>query len=212
MTDGAAAAWARFERVLPKLGIADVSLAPGASHAAIEAFEKRMNLALPGEVSEFFRAHDGQTSAKAGLAAGFYFVALSEAQKLMEDWAATREHLGDGIKDLDRSCSSRPPKMIQRKYSVAGWVPLLRDNEGNAVGVDLQPATNGSVGQIINFGRDEEEKFVLFPSVTDLLDWLATELDEDRILFDPHDEVIRHVEGRLVAAILETRSQEQRSV
>src|SRR5688572_1533832 len=197
--------WSRIDHVLPTLGLTDPQLAAGATEAAIAAFESAVNLQLPAEVRELFRGHDGQTSVKAGLAAGFHFVSLREAQKLMEDWAATRAKLGDGIKKLDRACSSSPSKAIQRKYSTAGWVPLLRDDEGNAIGVDLQPSSAGTAGQIINFGRDEDDKFVLFPNAAALLDWLGNELEHARIIYDPEEEIVRHASGRLVAAIVKAR-------
>lgn len=202
MSNGTAAAFLRFERALPRLGVSDVSLAPGATQASIDAFEAATGLELPEEVRELFRGHDGQTSARVGLAAGFHFVSLHEAQKLMHDWAATRAQLGESIKDLDRACSSQPREAIQRKYSLPGWMPLLRDNEGNAIGVDLQPASEGRFGQVINFGRDEDEKFVLFPSATELMEWLATQLEADQVVLDPHDQVVCHAKGRLLAAIL----------
>jgi cell wall assembly regulator SMI1 len=203
LSHSVAEAWARFEHALPKLRLPDVALAPGAPEAAIGAFETATGVALPDAVRAFFRTHDGQTSSKAGLASGFYFVSLTEAEKLLAGWAATRAKLGDGIKELDRSCSSDPRRAIQRKYSLPGWVPLLRDDEGNAVGVDLEPGALGASGQIINFGRDEEEKHVLFPNVAEMLDWLATELESDRIRYDATERVVRHTNGRLVAAILE---------
>lgn len=196
--------WARFEAALPKLQLADAGLAPGASEATLEAFELATQLSLPTAVRDWFRAHDGQTG-EAGLAAGFRFLSFREVQKLLEDWAGTRSQLGEGIKPLDRACSSHPPKAIQRKYSVPGWVPLVRDEEGNAIGVDLEPGPSGTVGQIINFGRDEEDKYVLFPSVAELLEWLASELEAGRIVYDQIDGIVCHANGRLVAAIQEAR-------
>lgn len=206
MEASVAANWLRLERALSTIAPPGVALAPGASESALVAFENATALTLPSDAREFFRQHDGQTSTKAGLACGFFFVSLSEAQKLLSDWATTRAKLGDGIKELDRACSSTPPKAIQRKYSCAGWVPLARDHEGNAIGIDVAPGPTGTVGQIINFGRDEEDKFVLFASVNELLDWLAIELEAGRIAYDEVDGVVRHRSGRLPAAILSSRN------
>jgi cell wall assembly regulator SMI1 len=203
MVRSVAESWVRFETALPKLGFVGVGLSAGASERAIRAFEAAVKLELPAEVREFFRGHDGQTSAKAGLAAGFHFVSLREAEELLMDWTKTRADLGDRLKDLDRACSSAPPRAIQRKYSLPGWVPLLRDGEGNAIGVDLDPGPNGTIGQIINFGRDEDDKFVLFSAADDLMCWLAEEIEAGRVIYDRADRVVRHVAGRLVAAIVD---------
>ncbi len=201
MTSSVVDSWRRLEAALPTLGLQGVGLAPGASDNDIDAFQTHLGLTLPPEVREWFAGHDGQTASTAGLAAGFHFLSLREAQKIMQDWAQVRTKLGHGVKDLDRACSSTPPKAIQRKYSCPAWLPLLRDNEGNCVGVDLEPGSAGSVGQIINFGRDEDDKYVLFPNASALLDWLATELESGRIAYDEEDRVVRHTAGRLVSAI-----------
>lgn len=199
--DAVVGAWQRFERALPKLKLKSVALAPGASDAVIAAFEAVTNLTLPDAVRAWFATHDGQTSTKAGLAAGYYFMSLAEAQKALADWATTRAKLGDEIKELDRACSSTPPKAIQRKYSLPGWLPLLRDNQGNAMGVDLEPGAAGTRGQIINFGRDEDDKFVLFANAGELIEWLTSELEADRIVYDREDKIVRHVDGRLAAVL-----------
>lgn len=82
---------------------------------------------------------------------------------------------------------SFPKGWVRRKYSHPGWLPLLTDRAGNYVGVDLDPppplspsssnkylvdnsiiATTeeegfGQPGQVIAFGREIDEKVVLFP-------------------------------------------------
>jgi hypothetical protein len=55
------------------------------------------------------------------------------------------------------------------------------------------------------FGRDEEDKYVLFPNTAELLQWLASELEAGRIVYDRIDGIVCHVNGRLVAAIQEAK-------
>ena len=126
MSSAVQVGWARFERALKNLEYDSVRLAPGAAPAAISAFEATTGLRLPEAVRAFFEGHDGQTSATVGLAGGFYFLSLAESQKSLADWSEVRAKLGDDAKDLDRACSSHPPKAIQRKYTLAGWLPVLR--------------------------------------------------------------------------------------
>jgi cell wall assembly regulator SMI1 len=198
-----ARAWSRLDRALEKFKRPPAAkLSRGADAAAFEKFAAATRLSLPDELRGYWAAHDGQ-SGDLGLAAGFRFLSLSEAAKSLVDWAATRKQLGEDLKMLDRRSRSHPSGAIQKKYSLAGWLPLLSDWEGNHIGIDLDPGPDGKVGQVINFGRDEDEKYVLFPGVVDLVEWLAGEYAERRVVFDKEDEVICHVEGRLTGVLVE---------
>jgi cell wall assembly regulator SMI1 len=44
------------------------------------------------------------------------------------------------------------------------------------------------VGQVINFGRDEEAKFVLGQTVDDFIDRIATELEAGNFVIDEEDD------------------------
>ncbi|BGO92089.1 hypothetical protein NBRC10512_000820 [Rhodotorula toruloides] len=81
--------------------------------------------------------------------------------------------------------SSFPDGWVRKRYSHPGWLPLLTDRCGNYIGVDLDPLppssssgpasptapgapgssarTYGQPGQVIAFGREIDEKVVLFP-------------------------------------------------
>ncbi|MGC4090159.1 MAG: SMI1/KNR4 family protein [Polyangiaceae bacterium] len=192
-------AWQRIERGVAAFDVPRARLADGAGEPELAALEQAAGFTLPQEAKALWSAHDGQISAELGLAAGFHFVSVSEAGKILRDWRDVRTRLGVGLTDLDRVCSSHPRDAIQQRYSLPGWIPLLRDDEGNCVGVDLEPGPSGKRGQVINFGRDEEEKHVLFDDTCELLEWLADEYDAARIVFDRGDGVVRHVAGRLTS-------------
>lgn len=98
--------------------------------------------------------------------------------------AAERGEDGRGGIGMD-GMKSFPVGWVRRKYSHPGWLPLLTDRAGNYIGVDLDPppplstassasspqsSTSKSVqtsfgqpGQVIAFGREVDEKVVLFP-------------------------------------------------
>jgi cell wall assembly regulator SMI1 len=57
--------------------------------------------------------------------------------------------------------TSFPEGAIRRTYFHLRWVPLIHDFGGNFIGVDLDPDSNGKTGQIIVFGRDENDIYVL---------------------------------------------------
>lgn len=64
--------------------------------------------------------------------------------------------------DFDNSITftSSPANAIRKKYFHYKWLPIFSDFGGNYLGIDLDPDMNGVKGQVINFGRDEEDMFV----------------------------------------------------
>jgi cell wall assembly regulator SMI1 len=49
-------------------------------------------------------------------------------------------------------------------------MPIGSDGGGNFIGVDLELNKNGTVGQVIGFGRDEQGKTVLAENLAELFD------------------------------------------
>ncbi|GMF54126.1 unnamed protein product [[Candida] boidinii] len=55
---------------------------------------------------------------------------------------------------------SIPDGAIQEVYAHDNWIPLVKDNVGNNIAVDLAPGQRGKWGQIILFGRDYDTKYI----------------------------------------------------
>ena len=64
---------------------------------------------------------------------------------------------------------SIPPNTI-KQYSKL-WIPILSDNSGNYIGIDFDPDILGKFGQIIFFGADEYELYLLANSWEEFLEW-----------------------------------------
>lgn len=84
---------------------------------------------------------------------------------------------------------SCPPGAIHPVYSHPGWIPLVTDNSGNHVGVDLSPAKKGTWGQVILFGRDFDTKFVLAPNWGDFLLIFAKDLENGNYIIHDEDDM-----------------------
>lgn len=90
----------------------------------------------------------------------------------------------DGKGTLMQGMASFPDGWVRNRYSHPGWLPLLTDRCGNYIGIDLDPPPPppasrsegsgagagaarqrgyGQPGQVIAFGREIDEKVVLFP-------------------------------------------------
>lgn len=72
--------------------------------------------------------------------------------------------------------TSTPENTIKKKYSNHKWIPIFSDHGGNYIGIDLDPDVQGKKGQIINFGRDEEDKFVIADDLEQFFDFIINEL------------------------------------
>jgi cell wall assembly regulator SMI1 len=77
--------------------------------------------------------------------------------------------------DNEISFTSTPKNTIQKKYFHYKWLPVFADYGGNYIGIDLDPDSKGKKGQVINFGRDEEDMFVLAENLDDFFDKLLAE-------------------------------------
>lgn len=92
---------------------------------------------------------------------------------------------------------SVPPLAIQTVYAHANWIPLVTDNSGNHIGVDLAPGPKGKYGQVILFGREFDTKFVVANNWGDFLLSFANDLESGNWLFIKEDDDEFAGEGEL---------------
>lgn len=153
-----AASWDRldrwFDRHLPEVA---AELRPGASAAAIEAFERATRRTLPDDVRASFRIHDGQRN-PCRTTGCIYGLALMSLDQILEDWELSRRPPDDGA--AWEGARSYPAGAVQACRSHPGWIPLTHDWSGNHLGVDLAPGLKGTWGQVIVFGTSEYRLFV----------------------------------------------------
>ena len=96
---------------------------------------------------------------------------------MIDDWNVWRDIASDPLNDdLSENSTSYPSGAVQTVYTTPGWIPFAHDGGGNHLGIDLSPGPVGQIGQVINFGRDEDNKFVIAPSFEAFLEWQLTQL------------------------------------
>ncbi len=104
--------------------------------------------------------------------AGLTFEGLKKEYKVDTDW----EFPGDY--DL---LNTDDDKIKQFDYNQQHWVPLFNDAGTNYMGVDLDPHKNGTLGQIIVYGHDEDERKVIATSFAELLQTLIHLMETKRL-------------------------------
>jgi len=80
--------------------------------------------------------------------------------------------------DNELSLSSFPIDAIKTKYFHIKWLPIIHDGGGNYIGIDFDPAPMGKKEQVIVFGRDEEEMFVLSESWCGFLNLVLAKIND----------------------------------
>ena len=162
-------------------------------NAHILKIEKSMNVQFNEELRDWFQIIGNAEYGVTGLLAGLEVYAVDA---MYEEWKSWREFDGDaGLNDPNLYCSV-PSKAVKCRYTNPKWIPLAHDYSANYIGVDLDPDTQGIIGQVINFGRDENTKRVFANSMAEFFQLLINhqdemEIDEDKdvVSYGNEDEI-----------------------
>ena len=90
---------------------------------------------------------------------------------------------------LNDFSTSNPKNAIKKLYANKKWIPYANDGCGNNLGLDFDPDENGVIGQVINFGRDEDDKVVIANSFSEFIDWFVKELESGNFDIEVDEEV-----------------------
>jgi len=147
-------------------GLAE-SLNPPATEAELRQAEEELGFPLPPELRELYQIHNGEKEEGTGLFFGLPFLSLDGMLSERRVWAELEEEYA-----LEGGHHSVPAGWIKERYINRRWLPISKDWGGNNIGVDLDPDEHGLAGQVINFGRDEEVKYVIARQVRHFLQFI----------------------------------------
>lgn len=147
-------------------GLAE-SLNTPATEEELRQTEEELGLSLPSELRELYLIHNGEKAGGPGLFLGLPFLSLGEMLSERKVWTELEEGYA-----LEGEHYSVPSGWIRERYINRYWLPISKDWGGNNIGVDLDPDKNGIRGQVINFGRDEEVKYVIARQVVHFLQFI----------------------------------------
>ncbi|WP_114226439.1 MULTISPECIES: SMI1/KNR4 family protein [Sphingomonas] len=165
---------------------------PPASEAQLDAFERLVRVRLPRAYRQLYGWHDGENDDRRGHIYGLPILSLDAAGREWLSWQKVAAGFGGNRYAIPGG--GWPVGAVDPAYTNPGWIPLTADGSGNHLGLDFAPWPGGRVGQIILYGRDEDVKAVLAPSLGRFLAWLATLLESGNFRLDvaPGEQVLRH--------------------
>lgn len=149
--------WERVERALAQLGCqTEIGLNSGATQDSIQELERHVGVELPQSLKGVLLQHDGQAARGAGLIFGHQMLSVAEIRSNWDVWRSIDEAAMN--EDCADFMSSLPTGVIKPQYTNLKWIPLAHDWSGNHIGLDFDPDGDGTAGQVISFGRDEDQK------------------------------------------------------
>jgi cell wall assembly regulator SMI1 len=140
-----------------------------ASGDSFAYFTEVVGVPFPADLRAIYEINDGSED---GDVFGLTLLSVARIVDEWTSWEQIRREDRDNDWNLGEFATSFPAGAIKLAYSSAGWIPFLYDYGGNVIGVDIDPGQAGVRGQVINFGTDEEDKFVVAASVKAFLDYL----------------------------------------
>jgi uncharacterized protein (TIGR02996 family) len=150
--------------------------------------EARIGQRLPESFKVFYGIHDGSEEVS-GVLIGLSLFPLARIREVWQQWAdyADDEELVD---DLSEDLTSQPPGAVKPLYANRGWVPFAGDSQ-NHFALDFDPGPSGTIGQVINCGRDDEVRHAVAPTFEGFLAFAAKQYVLDRVTLaegeDPAD-------------------------
>jgi cell wall assembly regulator SMI1 len=162
------------------------NLAPGATEAQLEEVERVTGYSLPEAAKHVWRLNDGQreTMIASTRSTGtpciptLSFLSTTKVIEVWRTWDELRKNESPAsLESLQSAGRSVFPGKVRPLYTHPAWIPLWSDpTRADYVGLDLDPDVQGTRGQIINFGRDEERHAVLADDLDALLAILLEEV------------------------------------
>ncbi|TLF78208.1 SMI1/KNR4 family protein [Nocardia cyriacigeorgica] len=154
------------------------NLAPPATPAQLDELEALIGKELPADVRGVLSIHNGQRKTMTASRSAYAnpclptlsFLSTESIAECWQEWAEVRS--ASDIEDLQEMGGVLPGAegRVKPLYTSPGWIPLWSDpREPDYIGLDLDPDEYGIAGQIINFGRNEDQHFLAASSFGELL-------------------------------------------
>lgn len=174
MTD-VPATWQRIENWLaenaPEL---HAGLPLGATEEEIVALETQMEVRFPDDFRESLQLHNGETTGSRPI----YLIggeSLCSLKNIFENWDCFTELLQNGDFDGNKATATGP---VKPDWWNVRWIPITSNGGGDHICLDVDPASGGRPGQVIQMWHDWGQREVLAESFTAWLSDFADDLEE----------------------------------
>ena len=167
------------------------TLQEAATSKDFATFKKATGYDFPESLKTVYKINNGSLRKFKGIKFRMQSFALGgvsflNIDTILKEWATWKEivdELGEGEFIPELTGVSHPKKAIKNHHMNLKWLPFSDDASGNYIGVDLDPDTKGTFGQVISFGTDYSERFVLADSFEEFLEQILALIKQDKVEF-----------------------------
>ncbi len=151
---------------------------PPATEARRAAAEAQLGLALPPSARDLYLLGDGQPLSAVCLWNAFRLMALEE---VVEAAAFLNDFFPGGINEENPDHAPMDVDAgIRATWWWPKWIPVLTNDSGDYLCLDLDPTAQGQVGQLISYYHDETFRRVEAPGLDPLLADIVGDLESGR--------------------------------
>jgi cell wall assembly regulator SMI1 len=168
--------WRRIEAWLqkhtPKI---HADLREPATDEDFEDAQDVLSVELPDELVDSYRVHNGQTGMANPVAGDWQLLSLAG---VASQWKIQKK-LDDKGTFADTKTKTIGP--IRPTWWNNRWIPFAYNGSGGLTCVDLDPADGGTVGQVVVYIHDREERRCIAKGLTEWLERLADDLESGKL-------------------------------
>lgn len=128
------------------------ALNPPATEADVTLLEKAVGINLPQDFVAALRTGNGQSEKFHGIFDGNHFLSIAE---IVNNWNIWKMLLEGG--DFDNA-KSKPENGIKYGWWNPRWIPFTSNGSGDHFCIDMDPSSEGTVGQIIFVWHDMADR------------------------------------------------------
>lgn len=178
--------WNLFENYLEKkLPYYYARLNAPSSLREIKKLESKLNIKLPEEMKDLYLANNGEDESRyiGGIMCGLRMLTLNG---ILKEWRDLKSIEKENNFNADWYGEIYPENSIKPHHFNEMWIPIFSDDNGNFIGIDMAPGPEGKEGQIINFGTDEFDHFVIAESLADFINIINQQFENgtaDKAIF-----------------------------
>ncbi|SMG49987.1 Cell wall assembly regulator SMI1 [Marivirga sericea] len=172
--------WKTYKKYLEdKLPVYFKRLNPPATNEEIEELENQIGSELPEEFKALYKLNNGEQESwfNGGVMCGMRMFTLSQIKAEIKKLKEIEDQFNFNSK---WNGDITPEGTIKSGAYYEKWIPIFSDNNGNFIGLDLDPDSEGVYGQVINFGTDEYDHFIISKSLVEFVDFINKQFENGR--------------------------------